>query len=208
MKTKFGNFRMSMAFIFLIGASVFFFRPFLESQALAHGCPQNEPDRDGDGVPDKDDAYPDDPTEWKNADDQPLIKIYLIPFALSSSLEATQEDIEHKSHIVLWIFDNDKAAGEFKKLILANRTAGAPLENSQIRLKVVFPKENITVFVDREGHALKNPENKYAFSKADLQKIEQKIRSFVGVIDIKQSEAMARGSQDDLSAGTPKKSDA
>lgn len=30
--------------------------------AAGHGCSMNEPDRDGDGVPDQDDAYPDDPT--------------------------------------------------------------------------------------------------------------------------------------------------
>lgn len=29
--------------------------------AAGHGCSMDEPDRDGDGVPDKDDAYPDDP---------------------------------------------------------------------------------------------------------------------------------------------------
>ncbi len=33
-----------------------------KTPAARHGCAVNEPDRDGDGVPDKDDPYPDDPT--------------------------------------------------------------------------------------------------------------------------------------------------
>ena len=50
-----------LLFCFLMGA--FLINPLALPVLYAegHGCSMNEPDRDEDGVPDKDDAYPDDP---------------------------------------------------------------------------------------------------------------------------------------------------
>lgn len=56
MKIKFCYF----LFIFFILGMGFFHAPKL--WASEHGCSIREPDRDGDGVPDKNDAYPDDPS--------------------------------------------------------------------------------------------------------------------------------------------------
>ena len=159
----------------------------------AHGCSTNEPDRDHDGVPDKDDAYPDDPTRWKaegpcGEGQIPSMKIYFIPFK-TETLEPVKmgKTIELESTTALWVYDNDKVAGDIKSIL---QRAKEPLEENkveirknQIRLKVVFPKESLIYYVDKDGTVLKN-KSLTRMTDEQMEELELKIKNIGGILDL------------------------
>ncbi len=158
----------------------------------AHGCAPNEPDRDGDGIPDKDDAYPDDPTRWKAEgpceSQTPALKLYFIPFKMET-LEPVKmgKSIELESTAALWVYDNDKVVGDIKSIL--QRAKEPTKENvltirkTQIRLKVVFPKESLTYYVDKDGILLKN-RNLSQMTAEQMEELELKIKNLTSILDL------------------------
>lgn len=88
---------------------------FISTPVFAHGCLTNEPDRDEDGVPDKDDSAPDDPTlgglAEKYCGAEPLtMKLFFIPFSSDISTPITKDSIEGRKADAIWCCSKNAAA--------------------------------------------------------------------------------------------------
>jgi hypothetical protein len=138
----------------------------------AHGCLTNEPDRDEDGVPDKDDPAPDDPTAGGLAEKycgaEPLsMKMFFIPFSSDIRGPVTKDSIEGKKANAIWFCSKNQTGDSIlaileqavkvrAEVMEAERQKMAP---NHIRLKLVTMRsgtaENI-YYADKNGVGTKN----------------------------------------------------
>lgn len=115
-----------------------FFSPCVTSWAAGHGCAIHLPDRDGDGTPDKDDLFPDDPMQSGKENDVvdlhkvpgcpegvPQLVMYMTPFAAPGA--ATAATIVQNSTTAIAICNSPKISDEAKSLVGIGGGPGAAL---------------------------------------------------------------------------------
>lgn len=138
----------------------------------AHGCLTNEPDRDEDGVPDKDDSFPDDPLLGglgeKYCGAEPLtMKLFFIPFSAEVRTPVTKDSIESKKANAIWFCSKNQEADNL--LAILNDAAESKnevleaqkLAPNHIRMKLATIKggtEDIVIFADKYGAGTKSGE--------------------------------------------------
>lgn len=122
---------------------------FTTSVFAAHGCLTHEPDRDQDGVPDKDDPFPDDPSrgglEEKYCGDEPLtMKMFFIPFSAELRGPITKDSVESKKANAYWFCSKNEEADSIlnileqavKETAAMSEMAAGNMAPNHIRLKL------------------------------------------------------------------------
>lgn len=112
------NKKIIFAVAFLYGISTFNASALF---AAGHGCSTQEADRDGDGVPDRKDDFPDDPTRTGNenrkcGDQVPAMQLFFIPFGTDPG-PMTGSTIETSSVTSLIACSDDGIGGTIKNIL-------------------------------------------------------------------------------------------
>ena len=187
---NFRNFRAVLVFFFVMIPAMAVLN--VSQLYAAHGCATNDPDRDKDGVPDKDDKFPDDPTRSKDellCDNKqtPLMKLYFIPFQTATLESVKIKNIELQSEIAYWVYENLKVVEDFKEIF--RRAKKMPSDNfkkfnnKRVRLKIHFPQEETVYYVDNGGFILRN-KALYKFTDQQMEELEVKIKSLIAIVDL------------------------
>ena len=162
--------------------------------AAGHGCAPNEPDRDGDGTPDKDDPFPDDPTQGGYQNTHcggrvPHAKLFFVPFNQEISSIMTRGDIENKMENAIWFCSKEDAGEGIQKIVEDAIDGQDPdeanlldleFDDRQIRLKLVTMDsegKEVVIWVDRLGIGMKQSRY-FSLTAAELQDIENRITAF------------------------------
>jgi hypothetical protein len=150
-----------------------FLVPLQVQQAFAaHGCLTNEPDRDEDGVPDKDDPFPDDPLlgglAEKYCGAEPLtMKLFFIPFSAEVRNPVTKDSIESKKANAIWFCSKNQEADNLLGILNAAAKVKQEVLEAQklapnhIRMKLTTIKggtDDIVYFADKYGAGTKEGE--------------------------------------------------
>ena len=154
----------------------------------AHGCLTNEPDRDEDGVPDKDDPFPDDPSrgglEEKYCGDSPLVmKMFFIPFSADIRGPVTKDSIESRKANAYWFCSKNEVADSIlniltqamKETAAMSELAAGTMAPNHIRLKAAtlhLGTEDEIYYADKFGLATQEGKA-FNLSQEQMAKIEE-----------------------------------
>lgn len=127
--------------------------------------------------------------EMKKDSKNIFMKIFFIPFEVSTYIPVTMNDIEDRSLNTIWFAKDHVFSKEIKKILESNRT-DKTIDNKVIRLKVVFLKDNHIYYIDQNGIVLKDNKIHFLLSKEKLNKIEKSILYFSGIVDVEAAEKL------------------
>ncbi|MFQ5853603.1 MAG: hypothetical protein ACE5JU_23845 [Candidatus Binatia bacterium] len=123
---------------------------------------------------------------------EPLMRIYFLPFGIVTYLPITMSNIEETSDYAIWFMKkHPPEEGEHPFIskiqkLLQSRPVRVAINEFAIRLKVVL--NNDVFFVDQNGIVLEKSSGKtFSLSKPQMEEIENDIKYFSGVIDIRAS---------------------
>lgn len=167
---------------------------FGSAPLLAAGCLYYNRDRDGDGVVDDKDSYPDDPTRSSDADRMPSMRITFIPAAEVTEGPVDEFSIEEKSPVIIWVFQNEDIFGSIKKFV--EKESAAPvtetLDANALRLKLEFPKDQTTYYADKAGVIAKDEAVTGALTPEEFQALEKSILALRGIVDMKENQNLCQ----------------
>ncbi len=116
-------------------------------------------------------------------EEKTTMKIYYVPFEVETFVPITMEDIESRSHLVLWIYDNEQLVAEILSLLQGEKTS-KEINDAGIRLKIENVKDETVFSVDREGVGFTNKGDRFLLTKAQVDKLQVKIMSLRGVVHV------------------------
>ena len=116
-------------------------------------------------------------------EEKPSIKIYYVPFDTETFVPITKEDIESRSYLELWIYDNEQLVAEILSLLQGEKTS-KKINDEGIRLKIENVKAGTVFFVDRDGVGFTNKGGSFLLTKAQVSKLQTKIVKLRGVVHV------------------------
>ncbi|MBI1912830.1 MAG: hypothetical protein HYS21_12625 [Deltaproteobacteria bacterium] len=126
-----------------------------------------------------------------------FMKIFFIPFKVSTYIPVTMDHIEERSLNTIWFAKNHVFGEEIKKILESSRT-DKKIDNKIIRLKVEFLEDNHKYYIDQNGIVLKDDKINYLLSKEEMSKLEKSILYFSEVIDLKAARKIFKESEKEL----------
>ena len=122
----------------------------------------------------------------QEAENQPTLKIYYVPFDVQNFINTTMDTIENQSDLVIWIYDNDPLVAEIIDLLKGEKPSkeilDVPVEHLDLRLKVENVRDGSVSFVDAGGIVQTNKGSRFLLSQSQIEKLEAKIMSLRGIV--------------------------
>jgi len=111
------------------------------------------------------------------------MKVYFIYFCARTYQPVTTARIERTARHAIWFAKDHKFADTLLRRF-ARSSKPLDLAKNFIRMKVEFPSEDRTWYVDADGRGVSNDGKYIELSKEERDELTRKIVSFSGVIDM------------------------
>jgi hypothetical protein len=118
--------------------------------------------------------------------EEPVMRLYfLVPFSIETFTPVTMENIGIQFGREVWFMEDRPFIMELVTMLKSHPTK-KEIAAKGIRLKVDLGPVRGMYFVDKEGTVLKrDSKTTFQLSVEELERLERKLESFIGVVDVK-----------------------